>query len=56
MTMQDIHLQTRNRQYGMPPEISTPETNDAQATTINTLQIPHPSSDHTPHVPKMPRK
>jgi len=52
MNLSYIHLQTHNWTYGYT-EPNPAERNDTKPSTIP-LQIPHPSSDHTPCVPKVP--
>jgi hypothetical protein len=54
LTSEEIILQTRNCQYGMPAE-STPTISETlPATTGQPLMIPHPNAEPIPCIPHMP--
>jgi hypothetical protein len=51
---EEIFLQTRGCQYGMPLD-STPTTLETTlATTGQTLMIPCPNTEPNPHIPRIP--
>jgi hypothetical protein len=54
LTSEEILLETRNRQYGMPP-YSTPTTSEALPTNKGQpLMIPRPHAEPIPRIPHMP--
>jgi hypothetical protein len=54
LSNEEILLQSRNRQYGMPPD-STPTTSETRpATTGQPLMIPCPNAEPISRIPRMP--
>jgi hypothetical protein len=51
---EDILLQTRSHQYGVPPEYTPTNSEAAPATAIKPLMIPCPNTEPNPRIPCMP--
>lgn len=56
MDSADINLSTQSRQYGMPSKPQPSKSSDPPPSTNGPLQIPRPTAELPPKVPKVPFK